>query len=172
MKFHCIHDYVYERNLHTHTQVFGNLKILNCFEKMLHTRIDGSLFILRSFCSVCISFSFSLNQSLQKVTTSMVMLVRELQTYLISLTLSFKIFFLKLHVLYFSGTGKTMVMDMFYSYAETEKKKRVHFHGFMLDVHKSEFAQFLYKGCTVSQMWCTFRPRRKSANNVHCCIIF
>lgn len=29
-------------------------------------------------------------------------------------------------------------MDMFYSYIETEKKKRVHFHGFMLDVHKSE----------------------------------
>ncbi|XP_074548295.1 AFG1 like ATPase a isoform X1 [Halichoeres trimaculatus] len=34
------------------------------------------------------------------------------------------------------GTGKTMVMDMFYMYVETEKKKRVHFHGFMLDVHK------------------------------------
>ncbi|KAJ8291174.1 hypothetical protein GJAV_G00022250 [Gymnothorax javanicus] len=34
------------------------------------------------------------------------------------------------------GTGKTMVMDMFYSYVETERKKRVHFHGFMLDVHK------------------------------------
>ncbi|XP_077416267.1 AFG1 like ATPase a isoform X3 [Vanacampus margaritifer] len=33
-------------------------------------------------------------------------------------------------------TGKTMVMDMFYSHVETEKKKRVHFHGFMLDVHK------------------------------------
>lgn len=33
------------------------------------------------------------------------------------------------------GTGKTMVMDMFYSHVETEKKKRVHFHGFMLDVH-------------------------------------
>ncbi|KAL2098867.1 hypothetical protein ACEWY4_005347 [Coilia grayii] len=34
------------------------------------------------------------------------------------------------------GTGKTMVMDMFYSYVETNKKKRVHFHGFMLDVHQ------------------------------------
>ncbi|XP_054651523.1 AFG1 like ATPase a [Dunckerocampus dactyliophorus] len=34
------------------------------------------------------------------------------------------------------GTGKTMVMDMFYSHVETDKKKRVHFHGFMLDVHK------------------------------------
>uniref|UniRef100_A0A8C3MDB7 Uncharacterized protein n=1 Tax=Geospiza parvula TaxID=87175 RepID=A0A8C3MDB7_GEOPR len=34
------------------------------------------------------------------------------------------------------GTGKTMVMDMFYSHLEVEKKKRVHFHGFMLDVHQ------------------------------------
>ncbi|KAK7152591.1 hypothetical protein R3I93_010727 [Phoxinus phoxinus] len=34
------------------------------------------------------------------------------------------------------GTGKTMVMDMFYNHVETEKKKRVHFHGFMLDVHR------------------------------------
>lgn len=31
-----------------------------------------------------------------------------------------------------------MVMDMFYAYVEMEKKKRVHFHGFMLDVHKSK----------------------------------
>ncbi|KAL2792406.1 AFG1-like ATPase isoform b [Daubentonia madagascariensis] len=34
------------------------------------------------------------------------------------------------------GTGKTMVMDMFYAYVEVKRKKRVHFHGFMLDVHK------------------------------------
>ncbi|KAL8186345.1 UNVERIFIED_CONTAM: AFG1-like ATPase [Gekko kuhli] len=34
------------------------------------------------------------------------------------------------------GTGKTMVMDIFYSHIEVERKKRVHFHGFMLDVHK------------------------------------
>ncbi|XP_061114468.1 AFG1 like ATPase a isoform X2 [Conger conger] len=34
------------------------------------------------------------------------------------------------------GTGKTMVMDMFYTCVETERKKRVHFHGFMLDVHQ------------------------------------
>ncbi|XP_063773147.1 AFG1-like ATPase isoform X2 [Pseudophryne corroboree] len=34
------------------------------------------------------------------------------------------------------GTGKTMVMDMFYSHVEVEQKKRVHFHGFMLDVHE------------------------------------
>ncbi|KAI4884591.1 hypothetical protein NFI96_034545 [Prochilodus magdalenae] len=34
------------------------------------------------------------------------------------------------------GTGKTMLMDMFYSHVEIANKKRVHFHGFMLDVHK------------------------------------
>ncbi|XP_060790491.1 AFG1 like ATPase a [Neoarius graeffei] len=34
------------------------------------------------------------------------------------------------------GTGKTMVMDMFYDHVEITKKKRVHFHGFMLDVHR------------------------------------
>ncbi|OBS58289.1 hypothetical protein A6R68_10591 [Neotoma lepida] len=34
------------------------------------------------------------------------------------------------------GTGKTMVMDMFYAYVEMGRKKRVHFHGFMLDVHR------------------------------------
>ncbi|KAF4084194.1 hypothetical protein AMELA_G00125640 [Ameiurus melas] len=34
------------------------------------------------------------------------------------------------------GTGKTMVMDMFYDHVDITKKKRVHFHGFMLDVHK------------------------------------
>ncbi|MEE6475977.1 hypothetical protein FKM82_010925 [Ascaphus truei] len=33
------------------------------------------------------------------------------------------------------GTGKTMVMDMFFAHVEVEQKKRVHFHGFMLDVH-------------------------------------
>lgn len=34
------------------------------------------------------------------------------------------------------GTGKTMVMDMFYEYVEVKRKRRVHFHGFMLDVHR------------------------------------
>ncbi|MFT7813137.1 AFG1-like ATPase isoform X1 [Arapaima gigas] len=34
------------------------------------------------------------------------------------------------------GTGKTMVMDMFYLHVEADRKQRVHFHGFMLDVHK------------------------------------
>ncbi|KAI4788595.1 hypothetical protein KUCAC02_035759, partial [Chaenocephalus aceratus] len=34
------------------------------------------------------------------------------------------------------GTGKTMLMDMFYSSVKNTRKKRVHFNGFMLDIHK------------------------------------
>ncbi|XP_054474603.1 lactation elevated protein 1 homolog B [Anoplopoma fimbria] len=34
------------------------------------------------------------------------------------------------------GTGKTMLMDLFYSHVENTRKKRVHFNGFMLDIHK------------------------------------
>ncbi|KAM9840247.1 lactation elevated protein 1 homolog B [Aulostomus maculatus] len=34
------------------------------------------------------------------------------------------------------GTGKTMLMDLFYSGVENTCKKRVHFNGFMLDIHK------------------------------------
>ncbi|KAG7509137.1 AFG1-like ATPase [Solea senegalensis] len=34
------------------------------------------------------------------------------------------------------GTGKTMLMDLFYSYVGNTHKKRVHFNGFMLDIHK------------------------------------
>ncbi|XP_056150807.1 lactation elevated protein 1 homolog B [Lampris incognitus] len=34
------------------------------------------------------------------------------------------------------GTGKTMLMDMFYSGVENGCKKRVHFNSFMLDIHK------------------------------------
>ncbi|XP_055041927.2 lactation elevated protein 1 homolog B isoform X1 [Misgurnus anguillicaudatus] len=34
------------------------------------------------------------------------------------------------------GTGKTMLMDLFYSFVENSRKKRVHFNAFMLDVHK------------------------------------
>lgn len=34
------------------------------------------------------------------------------------------------------GGGKTMLMDLFYDCCQIESKKRVHFHSFMLDVHK------------------------------------
>uniref|UniRef100_A0A1B6CUE1 AAA+ ATPase domain-containing protein n=2 Tax=Clastoptera arizonana TaxID=38151 RepID=A0A1B6CUE1_9HEMI len=33
------------------------------------------------------------------------------------------------------GCGKTMLMDLFYSCCKTEKKRRVHFNSFMVDVH-------------------------------------
>jgi predicted ATPase len=33
------------------------------------------------------------------------------------------------------GTGKTMLMDMFYKEIDYDSKRRIHFHEFMLDVH-------------------------------------
>ncbi|KAG2221808.1 hypothetical protein INT45_013304 [Circinella minor] len=33
------------------------------------------------------------------------------------------------------GTGKTMVMDLFYETLPIQRKRRVHFHAFMLDLH-------------------------------------
>jgi cell division protein ZapE len=33
------------------------------------------------------------------------------------------------------GRGKTMLMDMFFSYVPAQRKRRVHFHDFMADVH-------------------------------------
>ncbi|TPX55235.1 hypothetical protein PhCBS80983_g05500 [Powellomyces hirtus] len=34
------------------------------------------------------------------------------------------------------GTGKTMVMDLFYNSNQISRKRRVHFHAFMQDVHR------------------------------------
>lgn len=39
------------------------------------------------------------------------------------------------HIPHDAGSGKTMLMDIFYSSAHVAKKQRVHFNAFMLDVH-------------------------------------
>lgn len=39
------------------------------------------------------------------------------------------------------GSGKTLLMDFFYKTATLSKKQRIHFHQFMLDVHKRTYAE-------------------------------
>ena len=44
------------------------------------------------------------------------------------------------------GSGKTMLMDLFHDTCHVSQKHRVHFHEFMLDVHKSKYFRV---GCIV-----------------------
>ncbi|KAJ3336657.1 hypothetical protein HDU93_002389 [Gonapodya sp. JEL0774] len=44
------------------------------------------------------------------------------------------------------GTGKTTLMDLFYNTHPTTRKRRAHFHAFMVDVHKKMHKAKLHKG--------------------------
>lgn len=46
------------------------------------------------------------------------------------------------------GTGKTMTMDLFYNTINSPRKRRVHFHAFMQDVHRRIHKLRVQKGVT------------------------
>eukprot|EP00842_Homolaphlyctis_polyrhiza_P004596 jgi/Hompol1/5137/HPOL_000842-RA len=46
------------------------------------------------------------------------------------------------------GTGKTMLMDLFYESIQTNRKRRIHFHEFMQDVHKRIHRLRTHEGIT------------------------
>ncbi|KAI8925542.1 AFG1-like ATPase-domain-containing protein [Entophlyctis helioformis] len=52
------------------------------------------------------------------------------------------------------GTGKTMVMDLFYKTIPIERKRRVHFHAFMQDTHKRIHQLRVHEGITEAWLLC------------------
>ena len=42
------------------------------------------------------------------------------------------------------GCGKTTLMDLFHDSCSVTRKKRVHFHEFMLDTHQRELFIYLF----------------------------
>ncbi len=48
------------------------------------------------------------------------------------------------------GRGKTMLMDLFFAHLDVEAKTRIHFHGFMQDIHKRR--QALSSGDVISEI--------------------
>jgi protein AFG1 len=53
----------------------------------------------------------------------------------------------------FLGTGKTMLMDLFYDALPDDlPKKRVHFHAFMMEIHSSKKRHIsLYSNLTLNR---------------------
>ena len=78
-----------------------------------------------------------------KESTFMDQLVSQTSTFKINtLTHSFSLshlsFSLSLSLSHTLGSGKTMLMDMFYSAVNMKRKQRIHFNEFMLNTHNSE----------------------------------
>ena len=51
------------------------------------------------------------------------------------------------------GTGKTMLMDLFYSTTPIEKKRRVHFNRFMLSIHEKIHKLRMTESLDSKQVW-------------------
>lgn len=66
------------------------------------------------------------------------------------------------------GTGKTMVMDIFHDAIELKQKKRIHFHDFMLEVHRRihQHKQLLLESKSKVTLFKNFFSKDKSANTI------
>lgn len=51
------------------------------------------------------------------------------------------------------GTGKTMLMDLFYSTTPVFKKRRTHFHKFMLGIHAKIHDLRMERNMDHAQVW-------------------
>ena len=66
------------------------------------------------------------------------------------------------------GTGKTMVMDIFHDAIDIKQKKRIHFHDFMLEVHRRihQHKQLLLESKSKMTLFKNFFSSDKSASAI------